>query len=183
MCEPSTLAAVSLATTVAGGALTAYGQIQQGKSAQAEANYKAAVQRNNAIRANYLAEDAISRGKEEERQERLRGRLLIGQMRAVLGGSGQVVDEGSAGDLVVDQAEANEMNALTVRNNAAREAQEFRIAASNSETEASLLRFSGANARSNSQGAAFGTVLGTAGRVAGKWYEFRNSGAFATTGG
>lgn len=174
------IAEASLAASIVGGITQAYGQVQQGRAAQAEANYRAAIERNNAIRAEYLAEDAIERGKEEEREERIRGRLLIGQMRAVLGGSGQVVDEGSAGELVIDQAAANELDARTIRNNSEREAQEFRIRATNSESQANLFELSGSNARRAATGQAVGTVLGTAGTVANKWYQFRKDGAFAT---
>jgi hypothetical protein len=170
------IAEASLVAGIASGAMSAFGQVQQGKAAQAQANYQAAIERNNAIRADYLAEDAISRGKESERQERLRGRMLIGQMRAVLASSGQVVDEGTALDLTVDQAETNELNAQTVRNNAAREAQEFRIQATNSRGQADLFQLSGANAASSGTVGAAGTLLGSAASVSGKWYEFKKAG-------
>ncbi len=173
-----TLAAAGLATTVIGGIIQFQGQRAAGKAARAEAEYKAALAQNNRIRAEYLAEDAIERGKEEEAEERLRGRMLVGLMRAELASSGQVVDEGSAGELTIDQAELNELNAITVRTNAAREAQEFRIRASQFGSEADLQEFAGRQAERRSRRSGLGTLLTTATSVAGRWYQFRQQGAF-----
>lgn len=184
------MAAATLATTAIGGLLQFRGAQaqagafrQQGELSEAEGEYRAAVNRNNAIRAEFLAEDAIGRGRREEREERLRGRLLIGAMRAGLAAQGVVVDQDSALELVVDQAEVNELNALTVRNNAAREAQEHRIRASQFEEEAQLNLIGGKNLRSQSdfeaeqsELAGFGTLLGSGTQVASKWYEFRRTG-------
>jgi len=171
------LAEASIAASVIGGVVQAYGQFQQGQSQKAEAEYRAALERNNSIRANQLAADALDRGEEDTREEALRGRLLIGQMRAVLAGSGQVVDEGTAGQLVIDQTETNALDEAKVRNNAAREAQEFRIQASQFSQSAELLQFSGDNAARAGAFAAGGTLLSTVGKVSGKWYQFRKEGA------
>ena len=178
MCEPTTMAYVAVAASVASGAMTAYGQVQQGKQAKAMANYQSQVASNNAKRAEYLAEDALKRGEEAEHQQRLKGRLLVGQMRAVLGSSGQVIDEGSAGDLVIDQAAVNELDALNVRSNYEREAYGYRAEAANFESEASLFQLEGSNAQRSANLAAAGTLLSTAGDVAGKWYGFSSDGVF-----
>lgn len=172
------VAEAGIAMSVLSAVVGAVGAQQQGKAAQAEADYRAAIDRNNAIRAGYAADDAIARGKEAEKQERLRGRLLVGRMRASLAGSGQVIDEGSAGNLVIDQAGTNEQNALNVRANAAREAYGYRSQAANFESSASLSTLSGRNARSAGNLAAAGTLLSGAGKVATKWYEFDEAGAF-----
>ncbi len=173
-----TMAALSIAGTVISGFMQMQAQKEQGKSAQAEAEYKAAIDRNNAIRAEYMAEDAIARGKQEESQERLRGRLLLGQMRTVLAGSGQEVGQGSAGDLVIDQAGTNELDAQIVRNNAAREAQEYRIRGGQFESQANLTSLAGANAKRSADRSATSTLIGTGMSVANKWYQFDRKGAW-----
>ncbi|MDP6718409.1 MAG: hypothetical protein QGF59_07165 [Pirellulaceae bacterium] len=170
------VAEASLAMSVVSGVMQAYGQQQAAKQAQAEANFRAALAENNRIRGEQLAEDALRRGKEAEREERIRGNLLLGQMQAVLGSSNVEVNEGSAGDLVIDQAEINELDALTVRTNAEREAQEFRFQAAAAGSEAALFRFSGENARRSGTFAAAGTLLSTAGTVAQRWYGFKKDG-------
>ncbi len=170
------LAAASLAATVIGGAVQAYGQMQAGKAEQERQEYTAAVNRNNAIRADYLAEDAIDRGNVEEANERLRGRIVIGQIRAVMAGSGQVVDEGSAMQFVADQSATNEQDARTIRNNAQREAQEHRLRATDYRQQADLNIAAGNNARTAGNINAFGTLIGAGGRVADKWYRFQRVG-------
>lgn len=172
------IAEAGIAMSVLSGVVTAVGQFQAGQSAKAEADYRAQIQRNNALRADQLSEDALERGKQAESQERLRGRLLIGQMRAVLAGSGQVVDEGSAGDLVIDQVGVSELDALNVRSNAAREAAGFRAEAAQFQSEASLTQIAGASAARGAKFQAAGTLLGTGGKVASKWYDYKKSGAF-----
>lgn len=172
------IAEASLAASIIGAATQAYGQVQAGKAARAEANYKAAIQRNNSIRAEYLADDAIERGKEEKRKAALRGRLLIGAARASLAANGIEVDTGSAGDLILDQQAVNSLDVFTAENNAEREAQEFIIRAQQFESEASLSELSGANAARNAQFQAGGTLLTGAGKVASKWYQFDKEGAF-----
>lgn len=173
------VAAIPLVLTAASGLMQASAQRQAGREAKAEADYKAAIQRNNSIRANYLAQDAIERGDIEEREERIRGRLLIGQMRAVMAANGVDVNTGSAAELQIDQAATNELEARTVRNNAAREAQEFRIRGSQFESEANLTQLAGENANRSAKRQSRGTLLGTAGKVAGSWYQFDQAGAFA----
>ena len=175
MCD---LATLSLASTVVGGVVGAYGQIQAGKAAQQEANYKSAIERNNAIRADYAAEDAIQRGKIAEKAQRTKGALLLSQMKAVMGSSGQVIDEGSAGELVIDQAGINELEALNVRSSSEREAFGLKEQAEGFEASSRLYKVSGANARSAGRVAAAGTVLTTGGTVAAKWYKFDKEGAF-----
>lgn len=170
------IAEASLALSAASGIMGAYGQYQEGQARQDQYNYQAAVQRNNAIRAEYLAEDAIERGKEAERQERLRGRLLLGRIRAAAASSGQVVDEGSVGELVIDQAGINELDALNVRNNAEREAANYRLRASDMTSEAGALQIAGSNAASQGRTGAATSLIGGAGKVASKWYDFDRSG-------
>lgn len=100
-------------------------------------------------------------------------------MRAVLASSGQVIDADSAGELVVDQAGINELDALNVRAQSAREAFGFRSQAGQFQSEASLTQLSGANAARASKFAAGGTLLSTGGAVASKWYTFKKEGAFS----
>ena len=189
MCEPTTI--ISLAGTLIGGfmqfrqqqAQAAHAQAQA-RNARLEAEYRAEIHQNNATRAEFLAQDAIARGKEAEADERTRGRLVLGQLRAAFAGSGQVVDEGSAGQVIDDQAAQGEVNARTVRRNFALEAQEFRIRGQQFESDAGLTRFAGENrardfeAQSQaSESSAFGTLLGTGAKVATKWYEYSRVGA------
>lgn len=184
MCEPTsaTLAYVAIASSVAAAGMSAYGMYQQGQQQKKMADYQSAIARNNAIRAEYMAQDALDRGKIAEQQQRLRGRLLLGQMRASLAGSGVDINEGSAVEMQVDQAGINALDALNVRNNAEREAQNYRIQASDFNSQSDMYSVAGRNAAANGTWGAASSVMAGVGNVAGKWYSFDRGGAFSSQG-
>lgn len=166
MCSPS------LALMAVGTLVSAYGQIQQGKSAKAAADYQAAVANNNAIIAGRQADDARKRGEIAADQQRLRTRLLIGQQRATLASSGVLVDTGSALDLTAGTAGVGELDALTIQSNAEREALGFETQGMNFTASATLSRFEGQQAVTAATTGAFGTLVTGGGKVAGKWAQF-----------
>jgi hypothetical protein len=149
------------ASTIAGigGTLfSAYSSYQQGK-------YAEKVARNNAIAAEYQAQDAERRGQIEERQVRLRAAQLGGQQRSALAANGVQLGSGSALDVLSDTAMMGEADALTARHNAQMEAWGYRAQASNYRAE-------GAGARAAGTSNAVGSLLGGAGSVADKWYRY-----------
>src|SRR5437879_2840835 len=99
ICEPTTLAAASLAITAVGTGVSIMGQMQQGQAAASQANYKAAVDRNNAILASRAAADARAQGDAAAAKQAQAGAQLVGRQRAILASNGVVVDSGSAADL------------------------------------------------------------------------------------
>lgn len=182
MCEPATLSAVSIGATVLGTGVSIYGQMQQGQAASKMAAYQRGVAENNAILANRAAQDALDRGKAEERRRREATRQLIGRQRAVLAGNGVVVDQGSALDITTDTAGMGELDALTIRSNAEREAAGFRAQGANFTNEAYLATMAGNNARTSMYLGIGGSALFGVGSVASKWYNFTRAGV-GTGGG
>lgn len=183
MCEPATMAAISMAGTVLGTAFQAYGQIQQGRAAAAQAEYQAAVGRNNAILAQRAADDARLRGEEMARRKAVETRQLTGRQRAVLAANGVLVDQGSALDLTSDTAEIGKLDELTIRSNAEREALGYEAQGMNFNASSQLNQMRADNALSSGYGSAFGTVLTGAGSVASKWYQFKKEGIWGSGGG
>lgn len=181
---PAWMSYASMAISAVSGVMQAVGSMQQGQGQKQQADYQAAIQRNNAVAAGYAADDAIQRGKVAEQQQRLKGRLLLGQMNAALAANGQVVNQDSAGQMVIDQAGANEFEAQQVRNNAEREAYRFRIQQGNFEANANLSQIQGANAYSSGVTSAAGSLLSTAGKVASQWYQLGDPNPYSGgTGG
>lgn len=176
MCEPTTLAIASIGASVIGTGMSAYGSMQQGKAAQSQANYQAAVARNNKIIADRQADDAIKRGSVEEAAYRRQVSQLAGRQRATLAANGVVVDQGSALDITEDTAEYGELDALTIRSNAEREAYGYRVQGQNFEADAGLYDATGANARSAGNFGAVSNLISGAGSVASKWYGFKSEG-------
>lgn len=106
----------------------------------------------NAKMADLQAEDAVARGKEASDKSRRDTKRLIGAQRAAAAASGIEVDSGSALDLQLDAAGFGAMDALTIKNNAAREALGYKA-------QALDYRSRGAMAEANAKTAAAGTLL------------------------
>jgi hypothetical protein len=139
MCDPLTATAVAL--TVASGTASAYGQYQSGK-------YQEKVAKNNALIQGRMAEDALKRGQ------------IKSQQAAKMGAAGIDMGVGSAADMLADTAMMGELDALTLRSNAQREAWGHDVQASNFLSEGRLSSYKG------NYGAA-STILGTAGTAVG----------------
>ncbi len=167
---------LSIVGSVIGTAFSAVGQMQQGKAAAAQAEYQAAVGRNNAILAQRAADDARLRGDEAARREASKNKQLMGRQRAVLAANGVLVDQGSALDITGDTAEIGKLDELTIRSNAEREALGYEAQGMNFNASSQLNQMRADNATSSGMGSAFGTVLTGAGTVASKWYQFKKEG-------
>lgn len=122
-----------------------YSQVRAGQQAKKIGDFNAAVYERQ-------AEDALVRGREDEQKFRQGVRALIGGQKAGFAGQGVDVTQGSALDVQADAAFLGELDALTIRTNASREAQGLR-------DQASVSRQGGSMARNQAYGQAAGTVL------------------------
>lgn len=141
--------------TIGGGLLQANSQYQAGRQNQALAKYNAKV-------ADLQAKDALSRGRESERRLRTQTRQQIGSQRASLAAQGIEVNEGTAADIQDDTAYFGELDALTIRNNAALEAWGYR-------TQRVNHQMSGEMAMARGRNNAYGTLLTTGGQAASQY--------------
>jgi hypothetical protein len=176
MCEPTTIAMASLAMTALGGGVSAYGQVQQGKAAEGQANYQAAVGRNNAIIAERQARDSEERGAADELAQRRQTAAVLGKQRAGMAANGVDLSSGSPLDILGDTAAFGELDALTVRSNAAREAYGFRAQGSQFTSDAAAQQIAGRNTRKASYIGAGSTLLTSASQAGGNWATFKNGG-------
>jgi len=165
---------------VASAAMSAMNVMQQASAQKSQASYQAAVQRNNQIIAERQAADAIDRGNIAVQQHRLKVQQFKGRQRSVLASSGFDANEDDALDILADTAEIGEMDALTIRNNAEREAYQSRLRASNAGAQAGLLQ----NQSDRMSPAMTGAATGASGlaTVADRWYT-RNPNVFKASKG
>lgn len=171
------LPAVVIAGTLLSAAAAGASQFQQAQATRAQAQYRERVAQNNQILAERAAEDARERGKIEERQRRILTEQQLGQQRAASASRGVDVNVGSALDLQADTAAFGELDALTIRSNAEREALGFETQGADFQSEA---RIRSLEADSANKAASLGiatTALTTGGAVASKWFTFREKGA------
>lgn len=155
----------------AGAVGSTYASYRGSQLAKQGYEYQSAVARNNAQLAEWQAQDAITRGQSKEGDVRLRTAQLAGTQRAIFGARNIAMNEGSALNILADTAFMGERDALTVRNNAQREAWAARNQARGYDSNAAFLS-QRASAESPFLSAA-GTLLTTGGKVASGWYSMR----------
>lgn len=133
----------------------------------------------NASVATTQAQDAIERGQDEESRYRTGVRDLIGSQRAGFAASGVTVDFGSAEDVQADAAFLGELDALTNRNNAAREAWGYKVQAVDLRKRAEIARKTGvyaeATGREQQKAARIGaatTLVAGAGSILAQKYGY-----------
>ena len=120
----ATATAIMLGLGVGGQVLNFFGRRSATKDKQKALEFNAKV-------AEMQAVDALARGAEDEERFRMVVKGLIGSQRAGFAGQNVDVGIGSPVDVVADSAYLGELDALTIRNNAAREAWGYRVQAEN----------------------------------------------------
>lgn len=161
-----TAAPVMQATGAILGASTAY---SNSKAVKGAAEVNARVQELNAQMAEQQARDAITRGDKAAGASRLKSRQFKGSQRAALAANGVDLGFGSALNMLNDTDLFGEIDAETIRDNAAREAWAIRQQAAGLRVDASTYRLRAAN--ESPLLAASTSLLTSAGRVADRWYS------------
>lgn len=147
------------------GAVSSY---NNSKNAAKAYEAQAKVNENNAIIAGWQADDALKRGDRAAMRVRMQGNQAKGAQRAKLAANGVDLGEGSALNILVDTDYFTDVDVATTLDNAAKEAWAIRNQAAGYSAEASLM--SGRAAAESPAFAAAGSLLTSAGRVAGSWY-------------
>ena len=176
MCEPTTLAVIGIGASLVGGAVT-YAGIQQQASAQSSAfNYQAQVARNNAVIAQQNAERTQQAGDVAAQNKLIETGQRTAAIRAVAGASGVDANTGSPLNLQESNQKLGTLDALTIRNNAARAAYGYQVQGMSQTAQAGLDVASGANAVTGGQYAGAGSLVGSAGTVSDRWLTYQSRG-------
>jgi hypothetical protein len=116
-----------------------------GEAAKRAALSQAQLTEYNAAVMQVQAKDARVRGELEVHRYRTKVRGIVGEQRAGFAAAGVDVGFGSAVDVQADAAYLGELDALTARTNAAREAWGFEVEATDLRKQAAITRKEGAN--------------------------------------
>lgn len=162
------------ALQIAGLAFSTVGAINQAQAQRDAMNYEAQVARNNATLAQYQAKDAIEAGQREEQNRRLKTAAMFGDQRASLAANGIDLGEGIATDLLTSTKYMGEVDALTIRDNAAKRAWGYRVGAQDYMDKAAMKEATAGGINPLMAGAS--TLLGSAGGVADSWYRSKKAG-------
>jgi hypothetical protein len=160
------VAAASLALAAVGTGMSVVGQMNAQAAAGAQASYMAQLSRQRQQLAEQQARDAIQRGEVAEQKQRDLTAQRIGTQTAALAAQGTDL-EGSPTDILGDTARAGEQDALTIRNNAAREAWGYQVQGANAASDAALRE----SFEPSYLGAGASLLLG-ASSLADKWGKF-----------
>ncbi len=162
-------AAASIALGAIGTGLSFKGQVDSQAAAGAQQGYLAQLSRQRQQIAEQQAADALQRGQVAEQKQRDLTAQRIGTQQAALAAQGTDL-EGSPTDILGDTARAGEQDALTLRNNAAREAWGFQVQGAGYGADAALREsyepsYLGAGA----------SLLSNASSLAEKWDRFNQT--------
>lgn len=168
---------VGVASGVAGGVVGGVSSYQQGKAQQAQYNYQAKVNEENAKIAQSNADMQRQQGIEEARLQRLKTASVIGSQKAAMAANGVDVTQGTAVDVISDTAAMGELDALQTQYNYEMKARGYETEAGNFKNQANLDIISGKNAyqagKMNALSSGIkglGDSANAAGSVATKWF-------------
>ena len=149
MCEPATI------TMVAATLISGYAAVKQGETASDIAEHNAKVE-------NYKAQSVIQDAGLMEDRQRARVRQIRGAQLAALGASSIDPTTGTASKVLDQTTTMGELDALTIRSNALRQAWGY-------ETQAGLDLFQGKASKQAGQLQGFGTLLAGGSRAYGMY--------------
>lgn len=172
------MAAAALILTVGSAIIGGISAHNQGVAAKQQADYSAQVARNNDLLAKQYAETERQKGAVAEQNKREETAQRVSIVRAVGAANGLDVNSGTPLDLQADTARMGELDALTIRNNAARNAYGYEVQGINFRNAATLDESRGRYATQAGNLGALSSIIGAASSVSGKWDGMKNSGAF-----
>ena len=150
-------------------AASAYSAYAGSKATQNAYKYQAQVAANNAQIAEWQAQDALTRGAEAEAAHRLKVAQMLGSSKASMAARGLDLAFGTPVDVLTGIDLMGEIDALSIRDNTAKEVWMLRNQASGMASESMFLE-----ARAKAENPAFSaatSMLSSAGSVASSWYK------------
>lgn len=146
MCSVIALAAAGVGLGAAGVGMQAMSTYKAAQAENAANKYNSEIQARNAEVSNLQAADAVERGDLAAKQHLQQVEKLKGEQRAMMGASGFVVDQGSSMDVLLDTTKYGALDAMTIKNNSAREAWAYRNQANDYTAKGVLLTLNKRNA-------------------------------------
>lgn len=174
MCGTPTAGTLSLLTSAVGGIGSTVASIFSASSEKMGLAFAAKIAKMNADEQRNNAREALRQGNTAETRLRLGTAMLKSRQIAAMGANGVRLDDGSAQAILNSTDYMGEVDAATLRQNAAREAAGYRTAATNFENEALMNR--AASNSINPMLTGVSSLMTAAGKVASDWYDFNKKG-------
>lgn len=174
--DPVSLALVSTAVGAAGSAVSAYGSYESGQANAQAAAYQAQVAANNAKIATENSKLDIQAGETAASNQELKTRGTVGSEKASQGASGVDVNSGSAVDVRAGTEELGNLDAMTIRSNAAKKAYADQVTSASETAQSGLDTMKSSQASTAGEIGAASTLLSGASTVGSNWAKFQKVG-------
>jgi hypothetical protein len=168
----SAIAVASLAASAIGAGVGAMGAISSANAASASASYNAQVAAQNQQIATQNATLAGQAGEAQAAQQQQKTRAEVGAIKTSQAASNVDVNSGSALDVQSSAASLGELNAITIRTNAAREAYGYETQSTSFENQAQLDAAQSASDMTAGEIGAPTTILGGLGSAGSNYANF-----------
>ena len=165
MAVMTTIAVIGLIYSVYEGYKQGQAAKKAGEQQRSAAESQADLADYNAHVSDLQAQDAVERGAEQEGMYRAKIRGTIGTQRTMYGEGNIDVGYGSAADVQADSAFLGELDALTIRTNAAREAWGYKVQSEDLRARATIARKEGYYLEAAGQASANAAYAHAAGNV------------------
>jgi hypothetical protein len=170
------LGAIGAITSIGAAGLGTVGAIQQGEATSATDKSNAQIAANNAIIATQSANYAGAAGTAQAEQAGLQSRAKLGAIVANEGASGVDINSGSNLQVQSSARQLGELNAITIRSNAARTAYGYQVQGANDTAQSNLDTSSAGQAETAGDIGAGSSVLGGLGSAASNYAKFTTNG-------
>lgn len=158
-----------------GGVASAVAAYDQAAMLRGNLEFQADIAEINAGIAEDRAENALELGQDQVADLTLQTGQLQGHQRAAMAANGIVLGEGSSGDIMRSTEFMKSRDVLRIQEQAIYNAWGYGTQVGNYRSQAAMQRVSAAG--TNPMMAAGSSLLGSAGRVAGTWYNMKYRGA------
>ena len=167
--------AVALAASVTAAGIGAYGAIQSSQAQSAAAKANAQIQANNATVATQNANFAAAEGETNAATNEMKTRAAVGQEMTSQAANGVDVNTGSAADVRTSENQIGQLDAATIRSNAARQAYGYQTQSQNATSQASLDTTEAGNDITAGDINAGSTFLGGVGSATSNYSKYLNA--------
>lgn len=170
------IGAIGLGTSLAGGALSAFGAVSGGEANAKAYNYRAGMSRVNAAINMQNSDYALAAGETKARQYGMAAAQNMGKIKAGQAASGIDITSGTPKEVQESQQLITKIDNAQIRENAGRTAYGHRVQANNDLLQAGLDDMSASNSRRAGRISAIGSIIGTASSVSSKWLQGKQVG-------
>lgn len=168
---PALIGTIGLGSTIAGGAISAGGNIMKGISERNMYEYQAGIAQINAKIARRNADMSYATGDKQAEKYGIKAGQQMGMIKAAQAASGLDIESGSNKQVQDSQAKVARTDMNQIYQNAAKVAYDYQTQAWQYDQEAKMKKKAGQNSMIAGVINAAGSIVGTSGSVASKWLQ------------